>query len=53
VKLYDKTNNEEDKKILREKIDILTNEINNLNFKIQMCRIIIKNLKRLKKKIML
>ena len=42
MKLCDKTNNEEDKTILKEKLDNLTENINNFNSKIQICRRIIK-----------
>ncbi len=41
MKLYNKTNNEEDKIILKVKLDSLTENINNINSKIQTCRRII------------
>ena len=49
MKLYDKTNNEADKTILKEKLDTLTNEINNLNSKIQTCRRIIRKSEKIEK----
>lgn len=41
MKLYNQTNNEADKTILKAKLDNLTQHINNLNSKIQTCRRII------------
>lgn len=49
MKLYYKTNNEADKTILREKLDILTEEINNVNSKIQTCRRIIRKSEKIEK----
>ena len=50
MKLYNKNNNEADKCILKEKLDSLTKEINNLNSKIQTCRRIIKKSEKGEKK---
>ena len=49
MKLYYKTNNEADKTILKEKLDTLTNEINNLNSKIQTCGRIIRKSEKIEK----
>lgn len=49
MKLYNKTNNEEDKTILKEKLDVLTEDINKLNSKIQTCRRMIKKSEKIEK----
>ena len=41
MKLYNKTNNAADKTILKARINILNEDINRLNSKIQICRRII------------
>ena len=49
MKLYNQTNNEADKTILKAKLDNLTEDINKLNPKIQTCRRIISKSEKEKK----